>query len=107
MRLKDGLILRKVANQYFIVPVGIRANDVSGMVYISSSAAYLFDYMQNNDFEVSDLTDKITSYYDDVSYEKAEEDIKKFIEVLKNSNLLESEGNEIFGRTNVSVKVSK
>ena len=104
MKLKNGLILRKVANQYFIVPVGSRANDVSGMVYISSSAAYLFDYMKDNEFTVSDLVDRIVSYYDDVSRDAAEKDINKFLEVLKESNLLKSPDNEKRGFVKVVVK---
>lgn len=35
MRLKDNLILRKVANQYIIVPVGKRVQEITNMVYIS------------------------------------------------------------------------
>lgn len=50
MRLKDNLILRKVANQYIIVPVGKRVQEITNMVYISSSAAYLWDFMKENEF---------------------------------------------------------
>lgn len=45
MRLKDGLILREVAGQFVIVPTGRRVKEVTSIVYISSSAAYLWDYM--------------------------------------------------------------
>ena len=43
MKLKDDLVLRKVADQYVIVPVGKRVQEVTSIVYISSSAAYLWD----------------------------------------------------------------
>ena len=46
MRLKDGLILREVAGQYVIVPTGKRVQEVTNIVYISASAAYLWDYMK-------------------------------------------------------------
>lgn len=41
MKLKDQLILREVAGQYVIVPTGQRVREVTSIVYISSSAAYL------------------------------------------------------------------
>lgn len=47
MRLKDGLILREVAGQYVIVPTGKRVREVTNIVYISASAAYLWDYMND------------------------------------------------------------
>ena len=34
MRLKDGLVLRKVADQYIIVPTGKRVKEIPNMVYI-------------------------------------------------------------------------
>ena len=48
MKLKDGLILREVAGQYVIVPTGKRVQEVTNIVYISSSAAYLWDYMKDH-----------------------------------------------------------
>ena len=50
MRLKDGLILREVAGQYVIVPTGRRVQEVTSIVYISSSGAYLWEYMKNQEF---------------------------------------------------------
>ena len=50
LKLKSDLILREVAGQHVIVPVGKRVQEVTSIVYISSSAAYLWEYMKNNDF---------------------------------------------------------
>ena len=55
MKLKSDLILREVAGQHVIVPVGKRVQEVTSIVYISSSAAYLWEYMKNNEFEIDDL----------------------------------------------------
>ena len=54
MKLKDQLILREVAGQYVIVPTGKRVQEVTSIVYISSSAAYLWDYMKDHEFEKED-----------------------------------------------------
>ena len=42
MKLKDQLILREVAGEYVIVPTGQRVREVTNVVCISSSAAYLW-----------------------------------------------------------------
>ena len=75
MKLKDGLVLREVAGQYVIVPTGKRVQEVTNIVYISSSAAYLWDYMKDHEFEKEDLVKQIMERYTGVTEEKASEDI--------------------------------
>lgn len=89
MKLKDGLILREVAGQYVIVPIGKRVQEVTSIVYISASGAYLWGYMNENDFEVEDLVQRIMSHYTGVTKEQATADIEKFLEKLKNNNILD------------------
>lgn len=89
MKLKDGLILREVAGQYVIVPTGKRVQEVTNIVYISSSAAYLWDYMKDHEFEKKDLVKRIMEHYTGVTEEKATEDIDKFLNILSANNILD------------------
>lgn len=89
MRLKDGLILREVAGQYVIVPIGKRVQEVTNIVYISASAAYLWDYMKDHEFEKEDLVQRIMEHYTGVTEEKAREDIEKFLKILADNNILD------------------
>lgn len=89
MRLKDGLILREVAGQYVIVPTGKRVQEVTNIVYISASAAYLWDYMKDHEFEKEDLVQRIMEHYTGVTEEKAREDIEKFLKILADNNVLD------------------
>lgn len=89
MKLKDGLILREVAGQYVIVPTGKRVQEVTSIVYISSSGAYLWDYMKEHEFEKKDLADRIMQHYSGVTREKAEADIEKFLKTLAENNILD------------------
>lgn len=89
MKLKDGLILREVAGQYVIVPTGKRVREVTNIVYISSSAAYLWDYMKAHEFEKEDLVKRIMEHYTGVTEEKASEDIDKFLNMLSANNILD------------------
>ena len=89
MKLKDDLVLRKVADQYVIVPVGKRVQEVTSIVYISSSAAYLWDFMKDNEFEVDDLVKMIMEHYDGVSEEVARKDVESYIRLLADNYILD------------------
>ena len=89
MKLKDGLILREVAGQYVIVPTGKRVQEVTNIVYISASAAYLWDYMKDHEFEKENLVKQIMEHYTGVTEEKASEDIDKFLNTLSANNILD------------------
>lgn len=89
MKLKDQLILREVAGQYVIVPTGKRVKEVTNIVYISASAAYLWDYMKDHEFEKEDLVQRIMEHYTGVTEEKAREDIEKFLKILADNNILD------------------
>ncbi len=89
MKLKDGLILREVAGQYVIVPTGKRVREVTNIVYISASAAYLWDYMKDHEFEKDDLVKRVMEHYTGVTEEKAAEDIDKFLNTLSNNSILD------------------
>ena len=89
MKLKDGLILREVAGQFVIVPTGKRVQEVTNIVYISSSAAYLWEYMKEHEFEKEDLVERIMGHYSGVPEEKAGADIDKFLKTLSDNNILD------------------
>ena len=89
MKLKDQLILREVAGQYVIVPTGKRVREVTSIVYISSSAAYLWDYMKDHEFTRDDLVQRIMEHYTGVTEEQAGADIDKFLKILADNNILD------------------
>ena len=89
MKMKDQLILREVAGQYVIVPTGKRVREVTSIVYISSSAAYLWDYMKDHEFTREDLIQRILEHYTGVTEEQARADIDKFLQKLADNNILD------------------
>lgn len=93
MKLKTGLVLREVAGQFVIVPTGKRVREVLNTVYISSSAAYLWEHMQEN-FTKEELVDLILQRYIGVTREIAEADITSFLETLRKNNILEPEASD-------------
>lgn len=89
MKLKDGLILREAAGQFVIVPTGKQVREVTGVVYISPSAAYLWDYMKDHEFQKEDLTARIMEHYAGVTEEKAAEDVGEFLKILSVHHIIE------------------
>lgn len=89
MRVKDNLVLREIAGQYMLVPVMERVKDVTSMVYISSSAAYLWKNMDGREFTLDELVDLIMAKYKNVTCEKAQSDIITFLQILAKNNILD------------------
>lgn len=89
MKLRKGLILREVAGQFVIVPTGAAVREVTDIVYISSSAAYLWNYMEEHEFEQEELTEQILEHYTGVTREQAGADVEAFLKVLKDHNILD------------------
>ena len=83
-------MLREVAGQYVIVPTGKRVQEVTSIIYISSSAAYLWDYMKDHEFEKEDLVKLIMEHYIGVTEEKASADIDKFLKLLADHNVMDN-----------------
>ena len=107
MRLKDGLILREVAGQYVIVPTGKRVNEVTNIVYISSSAAFLWNKMLGEEFTVDSLVDNIMEQYVGVTREVAEKDVTGFIDVLKRNRILEPEDGKEEMSGSIMIKIDR
>lgn len=89
MKLKDGLVLRETAGQHVIVPTGRRVQEVRHIVYLSSSGAYLWEFMKDREFDKTDLVERIMEHYDGVTGEQAAADVEKFLHTLEENKILE------------------
>lgn len=87
MKIKENFLLRKISDTYVVVPVGSAVVDFSGLVNLNESGALLFEKLQNG-AEESDLVATLLEEYD-VSEELARADVKKFIEKVKDADILE------------------
>lgn len=89
MRIKDNLILREVAGQYVIVPIGKRVNEITSIVYITESAAFLWNSVKDKDFTEDDLVHLILNHYEQVTESQARADVRHFIQVLSEQYILD------------------
>ncbi len=82
MRLKQGLELQDVANEYIIIPGGVENVDFSSIISLSESAAYLWKEICNTDtreIDPSSLVAKLVDRYG-IDTTTAEHDIEELIE---------------------------
>lgn len=85
-KLKDGFVVRRIGMQIMAVPVGKQTSEIHGMIALTESAELLWDALKNGAEEEA-LVKIITDTYE-VSEEVATEDVKKFLEGLKEQGAL-------------------
>ena len=89
MKIKEGFVVRKIANQYMAVPVGSRAKELHGMIGLNETAAFLWELLKEDRTE-EELATLLYEEYE-ISEEKALETVKKFGELLGKEGVLTNE----------------
>lgn len=88
MKIKEGFILKEIAGNFVVVPVGEDLVDFSSMITTNETGAFLWEKLQNGATE-EELCQSIVSEYEGVSYEVALSDVKEFVNTLKEKNIVE------------------
>lgn len=103
MKLKKDLVLREVAGQHLIMPVG-RLSQICKMMHISSTAAFIYKIMEKSEFTEDSLVEQGMSEYTDVSEERLRGDIHNFLKLLDENFMLDSGKPEpIMGSTKIQL----
>lgn len=89
MRVSDEFILREIAGEYMLVPVGSAAAAFNGLITMNEVGNFIFNAM-HTDRTVEELVEQITSEYE-VPAETARTDLMEFLEQLRRVNALVEE----------------
>lgn len=89
MKIKDGYVLREVAGNTIVIPVGEAAIDFNGMINLNETGAFLWKLLEN-DVEPKFLLQELMKEYD-VDEEQAKKDITDVINKLYNAGVLDAE----------------
>lgn len=89
MKLKKDLVLREVAGQHLIMPIG-RLSQICQMMHITSTAAFIYKVMEEGEFTEDTLVERALQEYTDVTEERLRNDIHRFVELLDNNYMLDS-----------------
>lgn len=87
MKIKDSFLLKNVAGQNVVVPVGNSVVNFNAAITLNETAAFLWELLKEETTEEVLATELCENY--DVTRENAERDVKVFINVLKEHDILE------------------
>ena len=88
MKIKQGFILKEIADTFVVVPVGENMVDFSLMITINETGAFLWKCLET-DKTREELADDLMSEYEGATREEMLEDIDGFVALLKENNILE------------------
>ena len=88
MRIKEGFILREVADSYVVVAVGAASVNFKGVIKINESAAILWRAMESEDKSVEDLVGILINEYT-IDEKTARQDVIEFTDGLKGAGIIE------------------
>ncbi|MBR0446397.1 MAG: PqqD family protein [Oscillospiraceae bacterium] len=80
MKRNSGFLIRQVAGRYVLAPVGETVKTFSGMITMNATGKFLWDLLEQ-DQTVDSLAQALVNEYE-VEFEKAKEDVIKYIEPL-------------------------
>ena len=86
MQIKEGFMMRKVADHCVVVPVGNEVVDFNGMINLNEPGALLFELLQKG-CSREDLIQTLLDTYE-VTREQCERDADLFLDKLKKAGLL-------------------
>lgn len=86
MRISDQFILRNVADEYLLIPVGAAALSLNGLIAMSESGALLFEKLKNG-CTGEELVAALRAEYE-VTEQVAREDIKAFLAQMRELRIL-------------------
>ncbi len=87
MKIKKGFMLREVAGNYVVVPVGDASKEFKGIITLNSSGAFLWKSLLE-ECNMKELLEKFLNEYD-IDQKTAENDINLFLNKIKEANVLE------------------
>ena len=89
MKLKNDFVLRQVADNWVVLPLGAKTVNFSGMLSLNDSGAMLWKTLEQGSDRES-LIDALTGEYE-VSRQTAAKDVDAFIEKLVQAGCLDLE----------------
>lgn len=87
MKIKDGFILRNVAGNNVVVPIGQATIDFNGMISLNDTGAFIFEQMLN-EITRDELLQAVVNEYG-IDEKLAQKDVDAFIEKIKGEDLFE------------------
>ena len=89
MRINKEFVLREIAGDYIIIPIGSTALEFHGLITVNEVGVTLWKMLQE-EVTMEDLVQGVLAEYD-VEEEIAREDIREFLDTLISGGILTKE----------------
>lgn len=90
MRINKDFVLREIAGDYVIIPIGSTVLEFNGLITVNEVGSVLWKMLQNGDVTFEQLVQGVLAEYD-VEEDVAREDIQEFLDKLIEGGILEKE----------------
>ena len=87
MKVKENYMLREIAGNFVVIPVGQNIADYKNMLHLNETGVFLFNLLKN-DTTIEALVQSLVDEYE-VTKEKANEDVITFVNKLKEADIIE------------------
>lgn len=87
MKIKEGFVLRQVADTWCVMPLGQMSLDFNGMLTLNETGALLWQKLEQG-CDKDALVAAMTAEYD-VTAEEAAKDVDTFVEKLQQAGCME------------------
>lgn len=88
MKIREGFILRDVANKTFVVAVGELSKTFTGIITLNETGKFIWQLLEKDATE-DEIVEKLVAECEDAQRDVVQKDVKAFIEKLKGDNILE------------------
>lgn len=87
MKIKNGFAKRDIAGSTIVVPVGSTAKEFNGMITLNDTGSFIWDCFLK-DISIDEAVEAVLAEYD-VEREKAQADVERFVNMLKENGIIE------------------
>lgn len=87
MKIKEGFMLRNVADNYIVVPVGKASLEFKGLINLNGVGAFIWECLEK-ETTMEEVIDKVIKEYN-IDNELANRDVNNFINKLIEAKLLD------------------
>jgi hypothetical protein len=88
MRVKQGFLLREIADSWVVVPIGQRVVEFNGLMSLSESGALLWRRLEEKVEDNQELISLLTKNYD-VDEKIARADVQEFLTAIAERGFIE------------------
>lgn len=90
MHISNNFIMRKIAGENVIVPIGEEASRFQGLITVNDSGAFLWKLLQRGNIEPESLKQALCREYA-LDGQTADTDVEDFLRILRIRNILKEE----------------